>query len=138
MNDYQTDYLKGLEECSKMLGAVLASSSVFISQSDVKIAYVQGYLAAAKYHLKSLEVKSEKAKTPQFTIAPPVFSWDRPIEEEILTYVRQMKRGWQTMVHGSIWGHVNKAAVNYVSAYEMVEKHILQEIELRAKIKKIK
>lgn len=73
-------------------------------------------------------------KKLEFTIAPPVFSWDEPIEEEILNFVRHMKRSWQGMVHSSIWPHVRKAAEAYVSAYEAVEDHIVREIELREKI----
>lgn len=62
----------------------------------------------------------------------PEMSWDKPIEEEILQYVRSMKRSWAT--HSSIWPHVNKAAETYASAYETVEKHILKEMEFRKSI----
>lgn len=71
---------------------------------------------------------------PKVVIQLPVMSWEEPIELEILKYVRNMKRQWQSQVHGNIWRSVNKAAENYVNAYEMVEKHILEEIEFRKQL----
>lgn len=70
---------------------------------------------------------------PKFAIQLPVMSWEEPIEIEILKFVRSMKRQWKSQVHGNIWFSVNKAAENYVNAYETVEKHILEEIEFRKK-----
>lgn len=73
-------------------------------------------------------------KKPEIIFEPPVMSWDQPIEEEILTFVRSMKRSWQVQESTSIWPSVRKAARAYVSAYEMVEKHIVREVELRAEV----
>jgi hypothetical protein len=76
-----------------------------------------------------------KREPQQIVFEPPKMSWDEPIEEEILKFVRSMKQQWQTQVRGNIWRSVNKAAENYVNAYETVEKHILREIDFRKKIK---
>lgn len=59
-------------------------------------------------------------------------SWDEPIEQEILRYVRHMKRSW--LGHFSVWPGVRRAAQIYASAYETVEKHIVREIEMREEI----
>lgn len=67
-------------------------------------------------------------KTPQDDQAK--MSWDEPIEREILSYVRSMKRQWQTQVYGNIW-RSDKSAQIYVNAYETVENHILREMRLR-------
>lgn len=78
--------------------------------------------------------KDSKSVTPTWTIARPVFSWDRPIEEIILEKVRHMRRGWQVQQHANIWGSVRKEAKSIIMAYEMVEDIIVKEMGLRAKI----
>lgn len=72
-------------------------------------------------------------KKPEFTFMPPLMSWDIPIEQEILNYVRSMARSMESQQRHNIWGSVRKEAANYVDAYRTVEKHILQEIALRNK-----
>lgn len=74
-----------------------------------------------------------RGKKPEWTFEPPKMSWDEPIEEEILAFVRVMKTSWRTQRH-SIWPSVRKAAQAYVNAYEVVEKHILKEIRIRKEI----
>lgn len=72
------------------------------------------------------------SKMPKFEIMLPKMSWDAPIHEELLKYVRTMKRNWQT--HRSIWPSVNRDSKIYASAYETIEKHIVREIEFRKEI----
>lgn len=75
-----------------------------------------------------------KSVSQAWTIAPPVFSWDRPIEEIILEYVRSMRRNWQVQQHANIWGNVRKDAKAIIMAYESVEEYIVREMKLRADI----
>lgn len=74
---------------------------------------------------------------PEFTIQPPVMSWDKPIEEEILSYVRSMRRNWQTMEVSNIHRSVRKEAKSIIMAYQSVEDHIVREIKLRKEIGKL-
>lgn len=68
------------------------------------------------------------AKKPLIEFEPPTFSWDVPIEQEILSFVRQMKAAWAG----------DKRGQQYYNAYETVEKHIVREVEFRKKIKNIR
>lgn len=61
-------------------------------------------------------------------------SWNKPIEQELLEFVRTMKRNMATQVgRGSFWGDKgrDREAQAYVNAYETVEKHILREMAIR-------
>lgn len=71
---------------------------------------------------------------PSLRIVPPQMSWDRPIEEIILEYVRSMRQDWQTQQHANIWGKVRKDAKAIIMAYELVEEYIVHEMKLRAEI----
>lgn len=73
-------------------------------------------------------------RKPNSTIEPPVMSWDRPIEDIILEYVRGMKRSWRVQQTANIWGSVRKEAKSIIMAYESVEDYIVREKKLRADI----
>lgn len=73
-------------------------------------------------------------KEMEFKIEPPTMSWDRPIEDIILEYVRSMKRNWQQQQTANIWGSVRKESKNIIMAYESVEDYIVREIALRNQI----
>jgi hypothetical protein len=70
----------------------------------------------------------------EWTIAPPMMSWDIPIEQEILQFVRQMAGNMETQASHSIWGSNRKGAQAYANAYRTVEKHILKEIGFRGRV----
>jgi hypothetical protein len=73
-------------------------------------------------------------KQQPFNIKLPKMSWDVPIEQEILAFVRYMKQRWAA--HRSIWPSVNREAQIYVSAYQTVENHIVREMAFREKMSK--
>lgn len=49
-----------------------------------------------------------------------VMSWDEPIEQEILKFVRSMHRNMETQANHSIWGSTRKGAQHYADAYKTV------------------
>ena len=63
------------------------------------------------------------------------FSWEMPIEDEILDFVCRMKRSMGKIVKK----HSNRAtgvgAKNYEDAYRTVEEYIRKQIELRKTLK---
>lgn len=61
-----------------------------------------------------------------------MFSWEVPIEDELLRWAIQMKLGNQTYISTTIWGKKQKREAQiYANAFEMMEKRILREKELR-------
>ena len=62
---------------------------------------------------------------------PSKMSWDEPIEQDILSFVRAMKYNWQSQEARNSWGSVRKQARSIIMAYECVEKHIVKQIEIR-------
>ena len=74
-------------------------------------------------------------------LTKPVFSWEKPIEQEIMAFVqhmaremertasRQRERGW--FANNRLQDDAQKMA----DAYRTVEKHIKREIKIRKKIK---
>lgn len=71
-------------------------------------------------------------------ITPPVMSWDRPIENEILEFVRTMKVNMQHTSAVNMWPRTRREAQAYANAYETVEDHIMKEMKLRAEIKELR
>jgi hypothetical protein len=79
---------------------------------------------------------SESELVPvSWRLVPPEMPWDKPIELEILKFVRDMKINWEMQSRHNIWPSVRKEAQAYMNAYTTVEKQIVSEMELRAKIK---
>lgn len=77
-------------------------------------------------------------KKPKVVFVPPTFSWDIPIEEEILSFVRQMANNMELTSRQNVWGKIRKGAESYAAAYRTVEKHIVKELALRQEIKKLR
>lgn len=73
---------------------------------------------------------------PKRTFVMPIMSWDKPIEEEILGFVQQMRRSMEMQANQNIWGRTRKDAALYANAYKTVETHIIKEIEFRKEVKK--
>lgn len=60
------------------------------------------------------------------------FSWETPIEDELLNWVRYMKQSNQTYIHRTIWGKKQKREAEiYATVFGMVEKRIIMEKEIR-------
>ena len=72
----------------------------------------------------------------------PVFSWERPIEEAILTYVRYMADSMEQVANREKetgWfanNRLQEDAQIMADAYRTVESRIEEEIKLRKSIKK--
>ena len=78
----------------------------------------------------------------KFKIDFPKMSWEKPIEEELLSFVRgmasQMERV-ENKPNNGLFGtslfdtdkSIREGASNYVKAYRTVENYILREIKLR-------
>jgi len=64
-----------------------------------------------------------------------MFSWEKPIEQEILAFVRHMKQSWIRHIVSARDRRQRREAQIYARAYETVERHILDEIELRKEVK---
>ena len=61
----------------------------------------------------------------------PTFSWERPIEQEILRFAEAMKNQWNiTTNHGD--REIALQAKGNVMAYETMIKHIKDEIAIRS------
>jgi hypothetical protein len=74
-----------------------------------------------------------------------VFSWDKPIEEELLEYLNAMIIGWKDdlelneNLQERFFGNSMRArALGYLDAYESVKKHVEREISLRPKLREDK
>ena len=71
------------------------------------------------------------------SVALPTFSWEKPIEEEILEYVvymRQTMEGVARRNKETGWFANNRLSENaqkMAGAYLMVENHIIKEIKKR-------
>ena len=62
----------------------------------------------------------------------PVFSWQLPIEDELLKWTRYMKLQNRAYIRNTIWGHRQKREAEiYATVFEMVEKRIKEEMERR-------
>lgn len=62
----------------------------------------------------------------------PLFSWQKPIEQELLSWARYMKRQNLIYISTTIWGKRQKREAQiYANAFEMIEKRILREIAVR-------
>lgn len=60
------------------------------------------------------------------------FSWEQPIEQELLKWCRYMKRQNEQYIAHTIWGRKQKQEAEiYICVFEMVEAKILREIEIR-------
>ena len=72
----------------------------------------------------------------------PVMSWEKPIEQEILRYVRDMANQMESASahHRETGWFANNSLSDQLkaeaTAFRMVEKYILREIELRLTINK--
>lgn len=62
------------------------------------------------------------------------FSWDKPIEEEILDFVRKMASQMERAAQDHSSKQIRGGASHYADAYRTVERHILKEIRLRQDI----
>lgn len=68
------------------------------------------------------------------------FSWHKPIEEEILNYVRWMAESMESVASNRETGwfannRLQEDAQRMANAYRTVEKHIIEEIKLRKSLK---
>lgn len=69
------------------------------------------------------------------------FSWEKPIENEILNFVRHMAESMESVANHNRetgWFKNNRLqddAQKMADAYRTVEKHIMREIKLRANLK---
>ena len=76
------------------------------------------------------------------TMKLPVFSWEKPIEEEILTYVQHMAKSMEQVAQRTKetgWlanNRLQEDAQKMANAYRTVENHVEHEIKLRKSIKK--
>ena len=72
------------------------------------------------------------------------FSWEKPIEKEILTFVRNMARNMERVAGHNLetgWFKNNRLqedAQKMADAYRTVERHVVKEIELRLSLKRNK
>lgn len=61
-----------------------------------------------------------------------MFSWQNPIEQELLGWARYMKISNQKYIKNTIWGKKQKREAEiYVKVFEMVEDRIEKEISRR-------
>jgi len=61
------------------------------------------------------------------------FSWDKPIEQELLEWVTSMEEQMRNVaLNGQ--KEVREGADNYAKAYKCVREHIEREIEMRKQI----
>jgi hypothetical protein len=73
-----------------------------------------------------------KPTNPKFTFVPPVFSWNIPIEQEMLTYLKHMERQNRSYISNTIWGNKQKREAEcYANAFALARKHLEQEIAIR-------
>lgn len=63
-----------------------------------------------------------------------MFSWEQPIEIEILEYTRVMARAMEGVAVRHHSKKIREHSILMAKAYRTVEKHIMDEIELRRKI----
>jgi len=69
-----------------------------------------------------------------------VFSWEKPIEQEILNFTRHMAEQMEQVAIAQKetgWfanNELSEGANNMAKAYRTVERHILKEIEIRLKV----
>lgn len=64
----------------------------------------------------------------------PEFSWQTPIEEELLRWTRYMKNSNRTYIIQTMWGRKQKREAEiYARAFEMMEKRIINEMNIRVK-----
>lgn len=62
----------------------------------------------------------------------PIFSWQKPIEQELLEWSRYMKQQNLGYIRTTIWGSKQKREAQiYANVFEVVEKRILSEIARR-------
>lgn len=73
---------------------------------------------------------------PARFIMEGTFSWDKPIEQEILEFTRNMRRQMERVASMHDSKSIREGAGNYAKAYATIEGHIIKEIEFRKKIKK--
>lgn len=70
----------------------------------------------------------------------PKMSWERPIEQEILKFVRNMRTSMERIIiatHEEGWfsnNRLSEDAQKMADAYRIVENHILREIKIRKRL----
>lgn len=68
-------------------------------------------------------------------IVMPTFSWEKPIEQELLEWTRYMKRQNLAYIQTTIWGRKQKREAEiYANVFAMVERRILQEMDICKKV----
>jgi hypothetical protein len=69
-----------------------------------------------------------------YKVIMPTFSWEVPIEEELLRWVKYMKRQNLLYIQTTIWGRKQKREAEiYKNVFEMVEERIQREMDIRIK-----
>lgn len=57
--DY-AEYLKGLQKCADMLEKIVGNDQNLLPLTELsQLAYIQGYLSAAKYHVQAIEKRGQ-------------------------------------------------------------------------------
>lgn len=68
-------------------------------------------------------------------ILTPRFSWEVPIEQELLKWVTYMKRQNLACIQTTIWGRKQRREAEiYATVFKMVEEKIIREMDMRKKI----
>lgn len=68
-------------------------------------------------------------------ILTPRFSWEVPIEQELLKWVTYMKRQNLAYIQTTIWGRKQRREAEiYATVFKMVEEKIIREMDMRKKI----
>lgn len=121
--EYGSDFQKSFGE-SVIKGMIDAiKDHLENSHKKNKIGWVIYENDAIKLTKNHGEIKREENRV---IFAPPVMSWDKPIEREILEFVTSMERQMQVMEDSGM-----ACAEHYVNAYRTVKEHIKREIKLR-------
>lgn len=91
---------------------------------------------------KRLQQLNEKPKNEDSSMRPTlnfegVFSWDKPIEQEILEFCQSMARQWNDIEKNHSSKTIREGAKNFIMAYHTVAEHIVKQMKFREKIKNV-
>lgn len=115
-------------------------SFAFLKDTGGEVNIQRGVLGVIKIYKKPMTntkvLKKEKKAEIKFVMPP--MSWEKPIEEEILEYVRHMEQGMERVANRPVDGFLffkddslQKEAQLMAKTYRTVKRHILKEIDFR-------
>ena len=96
--------------------------------------------------IKKVSYGFKAAPYMDIKLSKPKMSWERPIEEELLRFVRDMASRMEEVANkpnNGLFGTnfmdtdkgIREGANNYAMAYRTVERQILNEIRIRERVK---